>query len=213
MLQHFMTFHIFHTIYIKPLYMLLLPAQVRRSPQTSTDWLAHVILFPRVTDKGGNYLDNPRAFVTNTRAFRWLSTSRSVPYNLPPDQTNAYLYLNTIVSIRYICMYVSKMADRSDVARNAIEIDFRTSKMAAGGHFVKHLRKKIPYRSEMARNVIKAEFLTSKMATAGHFVKNIKNKVPYWSEMARNAIESDFRTSKMAAGVHFVQNCGIDLKW
>ena len=38
---------------------------------------------------------------------------------------------------------ISKMADRSEMARNAIESDFRTSKMAAGGHFVKHFLKKM----------------------------------------------------------------------
>ena len=70
------------------------------------------------------------------------------------------------------------------MARNAIESEFRTSKMAAGGHFDKHLKKKVvPYRSEMARNAIESDFRTSKMAA--HFVRKIhKNK-----------------------------NCGIDLKW
>ena len=68
------------------------------------------------------------------------------------------------------------------MAWNAIESDFRTSKMAA--------EKKILYRSEMARIAIESEFQTSKMADR--------------SEMARNAIKSDFRTSKMSAGGHFV---------
>ena len=40
------------------------------------------------------------------------------------------------------------MADRFEMARNAIESDFRTSKMAAE-------KKKVLYRSEMARNAIK----------------------------------------------------------
>ena len=31
----------------------------------------------------------------------------------------------------------SKMADRSEMARNAIESEFRISKMADGSHFVK----------------------------------------------------------------------------
>ena len=102
MLRYFMTFHTFNTINIKPLYMLLLPAQVRRSPQTSTvPRPRHTS--PRVTNKGSNYLDNPRAQVTTIRGLlaRSLSTSRSVPYNSPPDQTNAYLYLNMRVSIHY----------------------------------------------------------------------------------------------------------------
>ena len=34
----------------------------------------------------------------------------------------------------------SKMADRSEMARNAIKSDFRASKMSAGGHFVKKLK-------------------------------------------------------------------------
>ena len=69
------------------------------------------------------------------------------------------------------------------MARNAIETEFRTSKICAGGYFVKNL-KKVSYWSEMARNAIESEFQTSKMAAGSHFVKNHKNK-----------------------------NCGIDLKW
>ena len=45
------------------------------------------------------------------------------------------------------------------MARNDIEIEFRTSKMAD--------------RSEMARNAIENDFRTSKMG-AGHFVKKKK---------------------------------------
>ena len=77
------------------------------------------------------------------------------------------------------------MADRSEMARNAIESDFRTSKMTA------KKTNKILYRSEMARIAIESEFQTSKMADR--------------SEMARNAIESEFWTSKMSAGGHFVK--------
>ena len=80
---------------------------------------------------------------------------------------------------------ISKMADRSEMARNAIQkIDFRTSKMAA--------EKKILYRSEMARIAIESDFRKSKMDDR--------------SEMARNAIESEFRTSKVADGGHFAKN-------
>ena len=67
------------------------------------------------------------------------------------------------------------------MARNAIESDFRTSKMAAGGHLVKK-KNQDPYASEMARNAIKSEFRTSKMADR--------------SEMARNAIKSDLWNPK-----------------
>ena len=47
----------------------------------------------------------------------------------------------------------SKMADRSEMARNAIQSEFRTSKMTERSHFVKKIQKKeVAYRSEMARN-------------------------------------------------------------
>ena len=107
------------------------------------------------------------------------------------------------------------------MARNAIESEFRTSKMGAGSHFVKNFKKnKIPYWSKMQRNAIKREFRTSNMADGSHFVKiSKKNKVAYRSEMARNAIENEFRTSKMADCSHFVKKFKtkikfrIDLKW
>ena len=71
----------------------------------------------------------------------------------------------------------------SEMARNAIESEFRTSKMAD--------------QSEMARNAIQSDFQTSKMAAGTK--KNL-----YRSEMARIAIESEFRKS---------QKWPIDLKW
>ena len=81
------------------------------------------------------------------------------------------------------------------------------SKMAAGGHFVKKIQKKVAYRSEMASNVIESYLRTSKMAAGGHFVQNLKKyKVPYGSEIARNAIESEFRTSKMADQSEIARN-------
>ena len=59
------------------------------------------------------------------------------------------------------------------MARNAIESEFRTSKMSDGGHYVKNLKKiKVAYRSEIAKNAIESEFRTSKMGAGGHFVKN-----------------------------------------
>ena len=60
----------------------------------------------------------------------------------------------------------SKMADQSEMSRNAIQSYFQTSKMAAG--------KKNLYRSEMARIAIETEFRTSKMADVNHFIKNFK---------------------------------------
>ena len=85
------------------------------------------------------------------------------------------------------------------MTRNAIESEFRTSKMADRFEMAKVIfghpkwppKKKILYRSEMARIAIESEFQTSKMADR--------------SEMARNSIKSDFRTSKMSAGGHFVK--------
>ena len=87
-----------------------------------------------------------------------------------------------------------KVAYWSEMARNAIESDFRSSKMVAGSHFVKKI--KVAYWSEMARNAIENDFRSSKMAAGSHFVKIKKKiKVAYWSEMARNLIENDFRSS------------------
>ena len=72
------------------------------------------------------------------------------------------------------------MADRSDMARNAIKSDFRTSNMADGSHFVKNFQFfLVAYRFEMARNAIKSEFRTSKMAEGSHYVKKFKTKFPY----------------------------------
>ena len=91
----------------------------------------------------------------------------------------------------------SKMADLSEMARNAIQSDFQTSKMAAG--------KKNLYRSEMARIAIKSEFRKSKMADR--------------YEMAKNAIESEFRTSQNGRRQPFCQKfqkklkLRIDVKW
>ena len=68
-----------------------------------------------------------------------------------------------------------KVAYRSEMARNAIESEFRTSKMADVSHFVKISKQiKVAYRSEMARNAIESKFQTSKIADGSHFVKNFK---------------------------------------
>ena len=76
----------------------------------------------------------------------------------------------------------NKVAYRSEMARNAIESEFRTSKMADGSHFVKISKNiKVAYWSKMARNAIESEFRTSKMADGSHFVKISKiNKFAYW---------------------------------
>ena len=87
------------------------------------------------------------------------------------------------------------------MARNAIESDFRTSKMAAGILYKNKIKQFI---DKMARNVIQREFRI--WPTADILLKISKQiKVAYRSEMARNAIESQFRASKMGAGSHFVK--------
>ena len=118
-----------------------------------------------------------------------------------------------------------KVVFSSEMARNAIESDFRSSKMAQirlkiklridlkwreidskmiFGHpkwppaaILWNLKNKVVYWSEMARNAIESDFRSSKMATGSHFVKKTG---AYWSEMARNAIKGDFRSSNIAAG-------------
>ena len=70
------------------------------------------------------------------------------------------------------------------MARNAIESEFRTSKMADQSEMARsemifrHPKwppeKKILYRSEMARIAIESEIRTYKMADVSHFVKKFK---------------------------------------
>ena len=99
--------------------------------------------------------------------------------------------------------------DLKYTARNAIESDFRSSKMAQIGlpkcPPAAILKKKLPkkkrvaYWSETARNTFEIDFRSSKMAAGSHFVKKIK--VVYWSEMVRNVIESDFLTKLLPAAI------------
>ena len=49
--------------------------------------------------------------------------------------------------------YKNKVAYRSEMARNAFKSEFRTSKMGAGGHFVKYFETKVSYWSEMPSKV------------------------------------------------------------
>ena len=61
------------------------------------------------------------------------------------------------------------------MARNVIQSEFRTSKMADGSHFVKNFQKnKVVCGSEMARNEIESDLRISKMATGSHFVNKFK---------------------------------------
>ena len=112
---------------------------------------------------------------------------------------------------------INKVAYRSDMARNAIENEFRTSKMGAGDHFVKQFFQN-PYWSKMARNVIKSEFGTSKMGTGGHFAKIKKKSFALiwngqkchrkWVSEIQNGRRQPFCKKN-----HKNKNCGIDLKW
>ena len=52
---------------------------------------------------------------------------------------------------------LSKITNKSEMARNTIEGNFQTSKMAAQ-------TKEVPYRTEMARYAIESKFWTSKIA-------------------------------------------------
>ena len=98
------------------------------------------------------------------------------------------------------------MADRSEMARNAIESDFQI---------------KIPYWSKMARNAIESEFQTSKMADGSHFVKKIKKKKSCvsiwngqkcdrkWISYIQNGRRRPFCKKKFPQKIKF----SIDLKW
>ena len=57
------------------------------------------------------------------------------------------------------------------MARNAIKSDFRSSKMATGGHFVKKFKKKLRIDLNGGKSD-RINFWSSKMA--GHFVKKFQ---------------------------------------
>ena len=78
------------------------------------------------------------------------------------------------------------------MTRNAIESDFQSSKMPAGGHFVK---KKVVYWCKWREMAIKSDFRSSKMAAGSHFVKKKSKKVEYLSKMVRNAIDPKWPVS------------------
>ena len=83
------------------------------------------------------------------------------------------------------------------MARNAIETEFWTSKMADGSH-VKNFQK-IKFRIDLKWPEIKSRvnFGHPKWPTAAIMSKiSKKKKVSYRSEMSRKSIESEFRTCK-----------------
>ena len=57
--------------------------------------------------------------------------------------------------------------------RNAIESDFRSSKMAAGSHFVKKNHKKLSIDLKWQEMRLKVIFGASKMAAKSYFVNKI----------------------------------------
>ena len=78
-----------------------------------------------------------------------------------------------------------KVAYRSEMARNAIESEFPTSKMGAGGHFVKKNSKKFLIDLKWPEMRPKVIYGHPKLAGGSHFVHKF----------------------------HKYKNCGIDLKW
>ena len=77
------------------------------------------------------------------------------------------------------------------MVRNAIENNFRSSKMPGGGNFGKKINNKLVHWSEMARNAIESDFRSSKIAAGGHFVNKIKIKMGIylkWREMRSKVI-------------------------
>ena len=101
----------------------------------------------------------------------------------------------------------------SEMARNAIKSDFRSSKMAAAAILWKNQKNK---SCVLIWNGDKWDRKWFSVIQNGRHSNFVKKKVAYWSEMTRNAIESDFRSSKMVTGSHFVnkiQKLSIDLKW
>ena len=98
-----------------------------------------------------------------------------------------------------------KVAYWSEMARNVIKSDFRSSKMA----------KKIQKNKScvLIWNSEKCDRKWFSIIQNGRRQPFCEKKVVYWSETARNAIESDFQSSKMAVGSHFVEKKSCVLIW
>ena len=112
---------------------------------------------------GSHFVKNVQTKLKLHIDLKWPEMRSKVKFGHPKWPTSAILSKNS---------KKIKVAYRSEMARNAIQSEFRTSKMADGSHFVKNFKQiKVVYRSEMARNEIKSDFRTSKMATSSHFVK------------------------------------------
>ena len=131
------------------------------------------------------------------------------------------------VIFRYPKWPPKKKIYRSEMARIAIESEFRKSKMADRsemaemrskvkfGHpngrcqpFCQKFKKKLKLHIDLKWPEMrsKVNFGHPKWPTSAILSKISKKiKVAYPCEMDRNEIESDFRTSKMAIGSHFVK--------
>ena len=105
-----------------------------------------------------------------------------------------------------------KVACRSEMARNAIESVFWTSKMGAGGHFVKKNKKSfvLIWNGQKCDQQWISDIQNGRRRP---ICKKSLQIFSYWSEMARNAIKSEFRTSNMAAGSHIVKQIIMVLIW
>ena len=83
----------------------------------------------------------------------------------------------------------SKITDQSEMASNAIQRDFQTSKNGRRQPFCQKLPKKFKLRIDLKwpENAIESEFRTSKMADVCHFVQNLKKMKLHidlkWPEM------------------------------
>ena len=112
-----------------------------------------------------------------------------------------------------------KVSYWSEMAKHVIKSDFRTSKISAGGHFVKISKKnKKNYWSKMARNVIGSYSRPSKMGAGGHFVKKFKKKFRIELKWPKILSKVSFGHPKshrqpVCKIFHKNKNNGIDLKW
>ena len=102
-----------------------------------------------------------------------------------------------------------KVAYRSEMARNAIESYLRTSKMAAGGHFVKNKKKSSIWiwngqkcHRKWISDIQNGRSIWNGQKCDPKWFPDIQNgrrkKNLYRFEMARIAIKSEFQKSKMA---------------
>ena len=79
-----------------------------------------------------------------------------------------------------------KVAYRSQLARNVIKNEFRSSKMSDGGHFIKNFKKKFCIHQKCDWKW----FSDIQNGRRQPFCKKLQKKIPHWSKMSRNVIES-----------------------